>query len=234
MSKITDIVRAWTLGGGQSENERLLSLEGGDAWTGSASGRVLTSGNPPTWEESSGGGGVSGIVDDSVNQGPGALGMFSGEQSFVNFALYSPNLDASGVQTGPNAAFAYSSASAGSAQQAASAWSSQAIANLRCESDTGDDSGAFLGSLVLRKDTAAAQTRPAVQVYTNLSEAEALQTLRVYYNGRVEWAFVGGGIVAVMATPAAPDNADGDDGDWAFGGDGHLYFKAAGAWVEKV
>lgn len=236
MSKITDMVRAWTAGGGQSENERLLSLESGDAWDGAASGRVLTSGDPPTWEESAGGGGVSGITPDPVNAGEGALAMFpTGDVTIVQFTLYDPNLAADGTLTGPNACYAYGYARDGFARVSATTWSSAAQATMTCASPT-DDTGAFVGTLSLAKDEDAPASAEAVVISIDSTPAEGeLQTVRVLYDGRVQWNFMGNpNYVAITATQSAPDNADGDDGDWAFGGDGHVYFKALGVWVLKI
>lgn len=53
-------------GGDTNLEGRVDSLESGDAWDGAATGRVLTSGTPPTWEESSGGGVDLSAVDEDI------------------------------------------------------------------------------------------------------------------------------------------------------------------------
>lgn len=212
------------------------SLESGDAYGAGDPTDVLLRGDPtPEWGPGGGGGGVSGIEADPVNAGPGALAMFPGAETSVQFTLYDPNLDAEGNQTGPNACYVYAFARDGSASLSATTWATQASATLRCTSLSGDDTGAFVSTLSLSKDTAAPATSEAVAVLTGSNDTGAVARARVLYDGRVGWTFSGvGGNVSVIGSVAVPDNADGDDGDWALGADGHLYFKTAGAWVEKV
>jgi hypothetical protein len=74
----------------------VFSLKSGDAWAGAASGRVLTSGSPPTWEDSAGGTNTAdapapatldGATDDTPLTHTWAAGDLADESSYYGVAL---------------------------------------------------------------------------------------------------------------------------------------------------
>jgi hypothetical protein len=221
------------LGTNQRQDERIVALESSRGEPGGLAqldgdGILVEAQRPP-------GGGVSGIASDPVNVGDGGLAMFpTGDATSVQFSLYDPNLDAAGNLTGPNATTSYLLARPGLSVVSAESWAGNARARLRCVSSTGDDTGDFIGQLLLTKDDAALAVSASLRMQTGSTAIATTEVLAVLYDGRVQWSFFGGGTVALIAALGVPDNAVGDDGDWALGGNGHLYFKAAGAWVEKL